>query len=424
MNPTQPDLTIDVAIVGGGGAGLSLLVHLDHLLRSAHPAAAAGPGRAPRIAVVDPVTRAGADRTWCFWDAGPGSIESRAVEPCVQATWRRIAVVDPSGESRVLDLDPLRYVMVGSAGFYDLAAEAARRLAVTWVRSAATSVHDGADRALVTTADGQRIAATWVFDSSPAAPSRASRTELLQHFRGWTIRLPQPLIEPDVAVLMDFAVPQPAGRGLAFSYLLPLAADRALVEYTEFSRCRLAPADYDAALRADLVRRWPGHAGEITVEATEDGAIPMTDAAFAPRAGRRVFRIGTSGGATRGSSGYTFAAMQRQAAAVTGALTRGDVPLPPAPYPARHRWMDAVMLRALDRGLVDGPDLYLRLFDRNPAHRLLRFLDGATSRPEDLAVMRTAPLPAMLRAAAGDAAVRLRRRAPRPGSVGGPHDVH
>src|SRR3712207_7859322 len=95
-------------------------------------------------------------------------------------------------------------------------------------------------------------------------------------------------------------------------------------------------------------------AGGNEIAEVEDGAIPMADAVLARRVGRRVFRLGTAGGATRASTGYTFAAMQRQAAAVARALGEGREPLPPAPYPRRHRWMDAVLLRALDRGHAEG----------------------------------------------------------------------
>ena len=72
--------------------------------------------------------------------------------------------------------------------------------------------------------------------------------------------------------------------------------------------------------------------------------------------------------------------------------------------------MDAVLLRALDRQLVDGPDLFTELFRRNPPARVLGFLDGTTSVSEDLAVMASTPAPAMARAAVGDAVARLRNR--------------
>ena len=48
--------------------------------------------------------------------------------------------------------------------------------------------------------------------------------------------------------------------------------------------------------------------------------------------------------------------------------------------------MEALLLRALDGGLLDGAAFFAQLFDRQPTERVLRFLDGSTSLREDLAV--------------------------------------
>jgi lycopene beta-cyclase len=384
---------VDLAVVGAGGAGLSLLVHLDRLWRAERAASA------PSVVLVDPVHRRGDDRTWCFWDDGTCD-----VEPAVHRAWSRVELVDAQGRSRVLDLHPLRYVMIRSGDFYALADDAAARLGAVRIPAVADEVRDGMVRA-----GGIAVRARWILDSRPAPPRRAPRTSLLQHFRGWTVRFPRDVFDPDLPVLMDFSVPQPA-HGVAFGYVLPSSPRQALVEYTQFSRARLTDGAYDQALHAYLHQRLGARPHDYVIEHLEDGAIPMTDAVHARRAGLATFRIGTAGGATRGSTGYTFAAMQRQAAGMAAALLAGQAPEPPPAYPSRHRWMDAVMLRALDRGLVDGPDLFVRLFERNPPQRVLRFLDGATSPVEDLALMRTAPTLAMVRAAAGDLGARLGRR--------------
>ena len=64
--------------------------------------------------------------------------------------------------------------------------------------------------------------------------------------------------------------------------------------------------------------------------------------------------------------------------------------------------------------------MLFRSFDRNPAERVLRFLDGATSPAEDLAVMRSSPLLPMTGAVLGDAVGRLHARLRRdPAPVSG-----
>ncbi len=393
------ELPVDVAIVGAGGAGLSLVLALERAARAAG-------STPPSIAVIDPVQRQATDRTWCWWTrppSGPGS----DLLPLAHRTWSRMELRDRSGRAREYDLGDLRYVMLRSGDFYAEAEAALGRLGERGHRITATveQIGDGED-GVELLGDGLHLRARWVFDSRPAAPVRPGATRLLQHFRGWTVRFDRPVLDPRLPTLMDFRPVQP-GRGVAFGYCLPLDEQRALVEYTEFSRQRLAPAEYDRALAGYLTDRW---GVGYTIEEQEDGVIPMTDAPFARRVGASVFRLGTAGGATRPSTGYTFAAIQRQAAAVAGLLIEGRTPLPPRPYPARHLWLDAVLLRALDRGYVRGPELFTGLFEANPSERVVRFLDGESSLVDELAIMRSSPMTPMLRATVEDAAGRVRRR--------------
>jgi lycopene beta-cyclase len=59
--------------------------------------------------------------------------------------------------------------------------------------------------------------------------------------------------------------------------------------------------------------------------------------------------------------------------------------------------MDALLLRAIDSGRLDGAAFLADLFRRHPADRVLRFLDGASSPREELRVMASAPRGPMLR---------------------------
>ncbi|EEP69849.1 lycopene beta and epsilon cyclase [Micromonospora sp. ATCC 39149] len=396
MNESAP-VDVDVALVGGGGAASLVLAALDrHGVRGL------------RVAVADPVRKRGQDRTWAFWGRPGGGLD-----PVLSASWRQVEVTTPT-RRRVLDLAPLRYAMLRSAPVYARAAEAERRLGAVRLDAVAGALDDDGARVLVRGADGTALVrAAWVLDSRPRPPARPGRTSWLQHFRGWWAQSDVPLFDPRRAVLMDFRTPQPA-RGVSFGYVLPVSDRYALVEYTEFSPRPLTDDGYDAALRGYLGRLGVDPAA-LTVREVEDGVIPMTDAPFPRRPSPRVVRLGTAGGATRPSTGFTFSAMLRQADQVARALSAGRPPVPAPAYPRRHLWMDAVALRALDTGRVSGPEFFDRLFDRNPASRVLRFLDGDTSPAEDLAVMRSSPLLPMTCAVLGDAAGRLRGRLRRTG---------
>ena len=193
-------------------------------------------------------------------------------------------------------------------------------------------------------------------------------------------------------------MPQPP-RGTGFGYLLPMGDGTALAEYTV-----LAPGPADPQLMRSGLEAYLDALGLSSAPRLrpEEGSVPMTDARHRTRDGdgSRVVRIGTVGGATRPSTGYTFTAMQRQAVAVADALARGHDPVPPPAYPARHRLVDAVLLRGLLSGEVDGTRFFPLLFERNPVPRVLDFLDGLTSPGQDLALMASVPPVPMIRAAA------------------------
>ncbi|OII59908.1 lycopene cyclase [Streptomyces sp. CC53] len=381
---------VDVAVIGAGAAGLSLA----HRLSGRVPGA-----RTPSVVLVDapPGPLRPPPRTWCFWESGGGRFDA-----AVRARWRHLRVRPPAGRPIDGDIAPLRYKMIRSDDFEALVArDLADSPNVRRVEAVVDTVDEypGGARVRTTGPDGAEglVDARWVFDSRPLGSLPAARTTLLQHFHGWFVRTARPAFDPGTAELMDFRTPQPR-EGLSFGYVLPTGPCEALVEYTEFSPRVLTPGGYTAAVRhyVDDVLRL----GDTEVVATETGVIPMTDAPMPRRTGASVFRIGAAGGATRPSTGYTFAGLQRQTRAVAAALRRERTPVPPAAHSVRARAMDAVLLRALDSGRVDGPALFARLFADVPMRRLLRFLDGRTRLLEDLSVGLHTPIGPMLRSAA------------------------
>ncbi|MFF3485840.1 lycopene cyclase family protein [Streptomyces sp. NPDC002701] len=383
-------LDAEVAIVGGGAAGLSL----------AHRLARPAPGeRRVSAVLVDapPGPLRPPSRTWCFWEKGPGPYDA-----ALTAAWRRLRVHTPAGRPAADDIAPLTYKMLRSDDFERLVArDLARQADVRRLEATVETVDgiSGGAEIHARTRQGHPVTvrARWVFDSRPLGSLPAARTTLLQHFHGWFVRTGRPVFDPGTVDLMDFRVPQPP-RGLAFGYVLPTGRHEALVEYTEFSGAVLSRQAYEAALRRyaeDVL-----HLGDFEVVSAETGVIPMTDARFARRTAPSVFRIGAAGGATRPSTGYTFSAVQRQTRAVVDALRAGRRPMPPPAHSARSRAMDAVLLRALDSGRVDGAAFFARLFTRVPMERLLRFLDGGTHLYEDVSLGFRTPVLPMLRSAA------------------------
>ncbi|MFF9572079.1 lycopene cyclase family protein [Streptomyces sp. NPDC014685] len=384
MTP-RPAEESDVIVIGGGAAGLSLAHRLTE-------------NGAVTVTVVEPPDGPlrPPERTWCYWGAGVDGLEE-----AVSASWSVLRLHGADRRPVVVGPAPFTYRMVRSADFerlvHDrLARSDGGRLLRATVESVRGVPGDAEVRCTLPGGGSSTLRGRRVFDSRPLPVLPPARTRLLQHFRGWFVRTDTDRFDPSVADLMDFRVPQPA-HGLAFGYVLPLAPDRALVEYTEFSGRALTTEAYESAL-GHYCRDVLG-LGALSVERAEQGIIPMTDARFPRRAGPAHFRVGTAGGATRAATGYTFAAVQRQSRAIAAALRDGRTTVP-APHGRRASVMDAVLLRALDTGRIDGPRFFTNLFRRIPAERLLRFLDGATSLREEWGIGLRTPVLPMLRTAA------------------------
>lgn len=391
-------MRVDLALVGMGGAGLTLL----HALTLQ-------PRREPlRVAVFDDVDRLARprhDRTWCFWDDGPNP-----ADPAVTSSVEEV-VIRTAGREVISRVAPYSYRMLRSGDYHRLVAGQVGGSAIDLVRfPAADVVQDGPGHAGVL-AGGRTVQADWVFDSRPRRPAPA-RSGLLQHFLGAFVRVPGPPLER--ADLMDFRVAQPPD-GFAFGYLVPAGqggdgSRLVLAEYTVVSRGLLPPGDYRRHL-GDYLDLAVGR-GRWEVTEVESGIVPMSDSPPAGD-GQRVFATGTGGGATRPSTGYTFTAMQRQATRIAQALATGVRPSPGRAYPARHRWLDAVMLRAADTGRLDAPEFFASLFARNPGARVLDVLGGNSRLPQEAAFVLTAPWAPMITSAL----LRGRRR-PWPGPPG------
>jgi lycopene beta-cyclase len=385
----------DVVVVGAGAAGLSLAWRLVAPAQGApgRSGRRAGARSAPEVLLVEPPpgpVRSPA-RTWCFWEEGAGEFDD-----LLTASWTRLSVTGADGDT-ASGTCAATYKMLRSADYTRRLearlAESGRVRRVAGTVRAAYDVPGGAEAAAVDSGGRPfRVRGGWVFDSRPPRRLPPARTTLLQHFRGWFLRTPRPRFDASTARLMDFRTEQPH-RGLAFVYLLPLAADAALVEYTVFSSSLLPGDAYDRALRRYAEETG---LGPYSVTGTEQGVIPMTDGRFPRRPGRRVLSIGGAGGATRPATGYTFAALQRQTRHVAASLREGRTPVPPDPHRPRHRGMDAVLLRALAAGRVDGAAFFTGLFRRNSLESVVRFLDGRSTLAEEWAIGLRTPVVPML----------------------------
>ena len=368
----------DFIIAGAGASGLSLAHHLN----------SAGL-QDKSILLLDRAPKTLNDRTWCFWEAGQSPFEK-----AVFRQWNRVWF-HGEGISKQLELAPYRYKMIRGLDFYRFMERwLAQQPNITVKYGNIERLEDAASGATVWL-DGQPFGAQFAFSSlyKPQAP-QAPFHYLLQHFKGWVIQTPEPAFDSQAATFMDFRLEQ--GGEVRFAYVLPFDERTALVEYTLFSAQMLPEAEFDAGLR-DYISRYLG-LEEYQILETEFGSIPMTDAPFAFQQSPHIFNIGIAGGRAKASTGYAFKRIQAQSRRITQSLLQTGQPVYKEPVFDRHAWQDSIYLEALVSKRVGGWDFYGGLFRKNPAQRVLRFLDEESSLLEDLQIMSSVNIPKFMTA--------------------------
>lgn len=382
----------DYIITGAGAAGLSLAFHLNSAGLSDK-----------RILLIDKAPKHENDRTWCFWEAGDNPFES-----IVFRKWDHVAF-HGNRFSKVLHLAPYRYKMIRGIDFYSHMADWLQSQPnITQVYGDVQSVEDAAYGVEVNAA-GRRYEGAWAFNSiqfQQPAQQPEKYHYLLQHFLGWVIQTPQAAFDPRQATLMDFRIPQ-AGE-TRFVYVLPFDPHTALVEFTVFSGKLLERDEYKRELENYISNQL--QIADYEEQHEEFGVIPMTDAPFPAQAGARVINIGTAGGRTKPSTGYTFRRIQRHSAQIAQALKATGAPFFSALLPnRRYELFDSTLLNVLDKGRDAGMQVFTDLFSRNPPQRVFKFLDEDTTLTEDLQIMSSVNMPAFSLATA-DALIRRTRK--------------
>jgi len=365
--------TYDYIIAGSGCAGLSLLMRLlqEPQLNT------------KKILVLDQSPKTQNDRTWCFWEKNEGLFE-----PIVHHRWQEADFFSNS-YSATLQLSPYVYKMIRGIDFYEYVISLAKQFHnVEFKFEPIKSIVTEYTNAVVIT-DQSVYQAAFVFNSILFGDLLPEKNQpfLLQHFKGWLIETPAPCFDTNKATLMDFTVSQE--HQTTFMYVLPIANNRALVEYTLFNEQLLEQSQYDQALNEYIALKL--HIDNYKIVHSEFGIIPMTAKKFAPHDGR-VINIGIAGGQVKGSSGYAFQFIQKRTQQIVQSLVKDNHPfIRSTIQEKKFRLFDKVLLNVLFHQKLNGDQVFAKIFQKNTAATVLRFLDNESSITEDLRIMKSVP---------------------------------
>lgn len=369
----DPDAPVaDLVVIGGGCAGLSLGVRL-----------AEDPGSLRRIIILENRSAYSNDRTWCFWRRGPHRFDT-----LVSASWSKLAVRGPQGDAFV-NCEAYPYQMLAASAFYDYACaliETSSSVRLHLSTKVLTQPIKIGAAWRIETSRGQ-INAKHVIDTRPSRNPQQDGETLWQSFLGQEVICNRPVFDPTQVELMDFAK-DPQER-LTFTYILPLSSTRALIENTVFDVAPHGLASLSHRQTGEI-KRLCGDA-LVRIERTESGILPMTVGTHRSIREPGYWCVGLQHGAARPATGYAFQRIQRWADECSASIRLGTGPEGHALDPILTRAMDRLFLKVLRSNPEQGPELFLRLFQRTASDRLIRFLCDEANPVDRLAVAAALP---------------------------------
>jgi len=371
----------DFIFCGAGCASLSLLMRM---IRS-------GKFADKKILLVDKEQKNKNDRTWCFWETQPGFFED-----IVYHKWDTISFLSDDF-SATTNINPYQYKMIRGIDFYNYCFDEIKKHPGIEILNGSLSAGDFHKEGVTINVDDKtlHIDKATIFNSITNLENKQpGEIKLLQHFKGWIIESARAVFDPGVALIMDFRVHQ--GHGTTFAYVLPFSETKALVEYTLFTKTLLEQQQYDVELKKYLTEILKLE--NYTILNTEFGVIPMTNRKFEFQ-NNGVFNIGTAGGQTKASSGYTFQFIQKQSQQIVDCLANGGSLVTIFDPPKRFRFYDNTLLHILYNNKLQGKKIFTSLFQKNKPQSVLRFLDNETTLIEELKIISSLPTVPFLKAA-------------------------
>ena len=341
----------DYIIIGGGCAGLSLAYELEihEKLRN------------KTLAIIEPREEYKRDKTWSFW-----KVVTHNFDDCVKKNWENFSVNIP-GKTNYLECKNFPYQSIDSGLFYEK------------IRS---KLKKNENIFLFKNLEEVNTQNSLVFNSVPIIEK--NYLNLWQHFCGVEIKTENDIFDEKIFNLMDFDCEQ--RESVHFFYTLPYTKNRALVETTWLSKMNdNSQKDYENQINNYIKNNLKIKSYEITYK--EEGAIPL----FYPlnKNEKNKINIGTAGGMTRLSTGYTFLNIQEHSKYIRENIDNISN-AKKFEIDKKYQFLDEIFLRVLKKNPEKMSDIFFRMFKTSPK-TVIKFLSNKSNFLEDLSIIFKMP---------------------------------
>lgn len=356
------------------GSGLSALMTVYEMILSEK-------FKDKTILLLDENPKKSNDRTWCFWD------NTNQFDVIVSKKWD-VALFADENFQRDLDLNPYQYKMVRGLDFYNLVFNLiSKQDNIHFANQKVIDFEELGNHCIVKT-ETESYTCNKIFNSiynSNLVINQSKYPLLQQHFIGWFIKSKKEVFDKNTATFMDFSVEQ---RGnTRFMYVLPTSSTEALLEYTLFSKDLLSKEEYENEIQIYIKKL--GITDYEIVE-KEQGNIPMTSYKFWKHNTKNIINIGSVGGWTKASTGYTFKNTTKKSKELIRFLSNLS------DFRKFHKmdkfWFyDLLFLDVLYRRNDLGSKVFSSLFKKGNPTLIFKFLDEETTFWKDLQVIWKCP---------------------------------
>ena len=335
------------------------------------------------ILLIDENLKKTNDRTWCFWEK-----PNHVWEQIVSKKWKN-ALFANQNSSRILDLKPYEYNMIRGLDFYNLVLDLiAKQENITFVNDKIVEFKDDSNQVKVI-CESENFSCNKLFNSIYNKVQTENQTKyavLQQHFVGWFIKSEQDVFDPKKATFMDFSLQQ--NGNTKFMYVLPTSKTEALLEPTLFSHKHLKLEEYETEIKNYAKKL--GIKNYKIIE-KEHGSIPMTSYKFWRNNTKNILNIGTAGGWTKASTGFTFYHTNKKTEELIAFLeTVSD--FTKFHKKTRFWFYDLIFLDVLDKQNELGSEVFSSLLMNGNPELIFKFLNEQTNFIEDLEVMLKCPI--------------------------------
>ena len=338
-------------IIGGGCAGLSLAYELETHDKLKNK----------NLAIIEPRDEYKRDKTWSFWKVFPHNFED-----CVKKSWNNFTINSPN-ETKYIECKTTPYQTIDSELFYNkILSKLKLNKNITFFKNI----------------NEVNKYNSIIFNS--VAKYDDQKNKLWQHFCGVEIETDKEFFDDEIFNLMDFACDQ--RNKVHFFYTLPFTKNKALVETTwisELDNDNLK--DYDQQIDNYLSNHL--NIRNCKINYKEEGAIPL----FRQKSIKKLneINIGSAGGMTRLSTGYTFLNIQEQSKYIRENIDNiNKVKL--FQINKKYDFLDNIFLKVLKKNSSQMGNIFYKMFDSSPSS-IINFLSNKSSLFEDLEIISKMP---------------------------------